>query len=35
MGTFFVKCKVENIAEGEKLAIISKMLVNTGSEYRQ
>jgi len=33
MGTFFIKCKVENIASREKSAVIPKMLVDTGSEY--
>ena len=33
MGTFTIKCKVENIAAREKSAVIPKMLVDTGSEY--
>lgn len=33
MGTFFAKCKVENIVDRAKSAILSKMLVDTGSEY--
>jgi predicted aspartyl protease len=33
MGTFFIKCKVENVASREKSAVIPKMLVDTGSEY--
>ena len=33
MGTFFIKCKVENVASRQKSAIVPKMLVDTGSEY--
>ncbi|MBA2607043.1 MAG: retroviral-like aspartic protease family protein [Acidobacteriota bacterium] len=33
MGTFKIKCKVENITNRQKAAIIPKMLVDTGSEY--
>lgn len=33
MGTFKIKCKIENIANREKSALISQMLVDTGSEY--
>jgi predicted aspartyl protease len=33
MGTFFVRCKVENVSDRGKSAILSKMLVDTGSEY--
>ncbi len=33
MGTFSIKCKIENIARREKSEIIPKMLVYTGSEY--
>src|SRR5438045_8459800 len=33
MGTFFVKCKIENIVDRDKSVVISKMLVDTGSEY--
>jgi predicted aspartyl protease len=33
MGTFFVRCKVENVTERAKSAILPKMLVDTGSEY--
>ena len=33
MGTFKIKCKVENIANREKSAVIPQMLVDTGSEY--
>jgi len=33
MGTFKIKCKVENITDRKKSALIPKMLVDTGSEY--
>jgi len=33
MGTFKIKCKVENIVNRKKAAVIPKMLVDTGSEY--
>ena len=33
MGTFFVRCKIENVADRRKSAVLSKMLVDTGSEY--
>lgn len=33
MGTFSVKCKVENIVDRKKSAVIPRMLVDTGSEY--
>jgi predicted aspartyl protease len=33
MGTFFVRCKIENPAERSKSAIVSRILVDTGSEY--
>ncbi len=33
MGTFSIKCKIENIAQRGKSEIIPKMLVDTGSEY--
>ena len=33
MGTFKIRCKIENIADREKLAVIPQMLVDTGSEY--
>jgi len=33
MGTFKIRCKVENVAHREKSAIIPQMLVDTGSEY--
>ena len=33
MGTFHIKCKVENVVDRTKSAIIPKILVDTGSEY--
>ncbi len=33
MGTFKIKCKVENIINRKKAAVIPKMLVDMGSEY--
>lgn len=33
MGTFFTRCKIENIADRTKSAIVSLVLVDTGSEY--
>ena len=33
MGTFHVKCKIENVANRKKSATVDKMLVDTGSEY--
>ena len=33
MGTFHIKCKVENVVDRTKSAIIPKMLVDPGSEY--
>ena len=33
MGTFKIKCKVENITNRDKSAVIPQMLVDTGSEY--
>jgi predicted aspartyl protease len=32
VGTFHIKCKVENIADRKKSAVIPKMLADTGSE---
>lgn len=33
MGTFFVRCKIENIVDRDKSVVMPKMLVDTGSEY--
>ena len=33
MGTFVTKCKIENVVNRNKSAVMQKMLVDTGSEY--
>ncbi len=33
MGTFYTKCKLENVSDRSKSIILSKLLVDTGSEY--
>ncbi len=33
MGTFFVRCKIENVVARENAAVMPRMLVDTGSEY--
>jgi predicted aspartyl protease len=33
MGTFLVRCKIENVADRQKSAVLTKVLVDTGSEY--
>jgi predicted aspartyl protease len=33
MGTFYVSCRVENIAKRDRGADLPKLLVDTGSEY--
>lgn len=33
MGTFFVRCKIENVIDREQSAVMPRMLVDTGSEY--
>ncbi len=33
MGTFFIKCKIENVADRSKSVVLSRLLVDTGSEY--
>ncbi len=33
MGTFHIRCKVENIVNRKQSAVVSKMLVDTGSDY--
>ena len=33
MGTFYAKCKIENAADRSKSVVLSRMLVDTGSEY--
>ena len=33
MGTFYTSCKIENTVDRNKVTVITKMLVDTGSEY--
>src|SRR4030095_6717845 len=33
MGTFYTHCKIEHIVDRTKSAVISRILVDTGSEY--
>jgi predicted aspartyl protease len=33
MGTFYVKCKIENITNRKQAVVIPQILVDTGSEY--
>lgn len=33
MGTFYIKCRVENAVERDRSAVVSNVLVDTGSEY--
>ena len=33
MGTFKIRCKIENITDRSKSAVIPQILVDTGSEY--
>ena len=33
MGTFYTKCKFENVTDRSKSVLLSKLLVDTGSEY--
>lgn len=33
MGTFYTRCKIENIVNRKKATIIPKLLVDTGSEF--
>jgi predicted aspartyl protease len=33
MGAFYTRCKVENIVDRRKSAVVSRLLVDTGSEY--
>lgn len=32
MGTFYIKCKVENISDRKRSSVLREMLVDTGSE---
>ena len=33
MGTFLVRCRVENVVDRSRSAVLPRMLVDTGSEY--
>jgi predicted aspartyl protease len=33
MGTFYTKCKIENVTERGKSIVLPRLLVDTGSEY--
>jgi predicted aspartyl protease len=33
MGTFYTKCKIENVADRDKSFVVSRLLVDTGSDY--
>ncbi len=33
MGTFYTRCKVENITDRKRSAVVPKLLVDTGSDY--
>jgi predicted aspartyl protease len=33
MGTFYTKCKLENVSDRSRSVILSRLLVDTGSEY--
>jgi len=33
MGTFYIRCKVENITDRDRGAVVPKLLVDTGSDY--
>ena len=33
MGTFYTKCKIENVADRNQTVVLSRMLVDTGSGY--
>ena len=33
MGTFYTKCKIENAVDRERSAVVSRILVDTRSEY--
>jgi predicted aspartyl protease len=33
MGTFYTRCKIENVVDRSKTAVIPRLLVDTGSEY--
>jgi predicted aspartyl protease len=33
MGTFYTKCKIENLVDRKRSVIVQKLLIDTGSEY--
>jgi predicted aspartyl protease len=33
MGTFYAKCKIENLVDRKRSVIVQKLLIDTGSEY--
>lgn len=33
MGTFYTKCKIENVSDRSKSVLLPRILVDTGSEY--
>ena len=33
MGTFYIKCKIENVSDRGKSVVLPRILVDTGSEY--
>jgi predicted aspartyl protease len=33
MGTFYTKCKIENLVDRSRSVIVPKLLIDTGSEY--
>jgi hypothetical protein len=33
MGTFYTKCKLENVSDRSKSVVLPRLLVDTGSEY--
>lgn len=33
MGTFYTKCKIENVSDRSQSVVLPRMLVDTGSEY--
>ena len=33
MGTFYTKCKIENVSDRSKSVVLPRLLVDTGSEY--
>ena len=33
MGTFYTRCRIENVVDRSKTAVVPRLLVDTGSEY--